>query len=147
MWVTPLPCWRASAAAATCLGDPTLQVRYARADGKWIDNSGAVVSQLRPGRELIAVRQGGRTIAGLDIDRSLSLPPLLIDLAVSIIMARTNNEGALALADARRAEVGRAARALVRATDRGRDGVHRRCRRALAQPLIPTFFSRARPPS
>jgi signal transduction histidine kinase len=110
-----------SAAAATCLGDPTAKVRYVGVDSTWIDNSGVELPALLPGRELITVRDdSGEIIAGLEVDRALSLPPLLTDLTITTIKARSINGRAVALADARRAEVTRAARALVQAADRGR---------------------------
>ncbi|MET3804291.1 signal transduction histidine kinase [Nakamurella sp. UYEF19] len=126
-----------SAAAATCLGDPTAQVRYAGADGRWIDDSGMDMPGLLPGRELLAVRdEDGEIIAGLDVDRSLSLPPLLTDLAISTVQARTINERAVALADARRTQVTRAARALVEAADRGRIDLERDLHDGAQQMLV-----------
>lgn len=126
-----------SAAAATCVGDPTAQVRYAGVGANWIDNSGVELPTLLPGRELLTVRdESGEVIAGLEVDRTLSLPPLLTDLAITAIKARTINERAVAVADARRAEVTRAARALVRAADRGRRDLERDLHDGAQQMLV-----------
>lgn len=126
-----------SAAAATCLGDPTARVRYAGIDGSWIDNAGLELPELQAGRELLTVRdENGDLVAGLEVDRTLSLPPLLTDLAITTIAARAVNERAVALADARRAEVTRAARALVEAADRGRLDLERNLHDGAQQMLV-----------
>ena len=126
-----------SAAAATCLGDPTAQVLYAGVDGSWIDNAGTELTAPGPGRELLPVRDGsGTLIAGLEVDRSLSLSPLLTDLAVTTIASRAVNERAVAVADTRRAEVTRAACALVQAADRGRLDLERNLHDGAQQMLV-----------
>ncbi|MDN5768207.1 MAG: hypothetical protein L0H96_04465 [Humibacillus sp.] len=110
-----------SAAAAATTGDPTALVRYRRPDGTWIDAAGATLPEPAAGRRLLAVvDERGDYIAALEVAASTTLSPLLADLAVSLIAARSANERATAVADARRAEVRSRSRELVAATDSGR---------------------------
>ena len=115
-----------SAAAAATTGDPTALVRYLRPDGTWIDATGASVPDAGANRRLLPVLdEMGATTAALEVAASTSLSPLLADLAVSVIAARSANERATAFADARRAEVQARTRELVAATDSGRRQLER----------------------
>lgn len=115
-----------SAAAAAITGDPSALVRYRSPDGTWIDAAGATLPEAVATRRLVPViDETGSTTAALEVAASTSLPPLLLDLAVSVIVARSANERAAAVADARRAEVRARSRELVAATDEGRRQLER----------------------
>ncbi|MEO7060474.1 MAG: hypothetical protein ABI083_12190 [Lapillicoccus sp.] len=115
-----------SAAAAAATGDPTAMVRYRRPDGTWIDAVGVTVPEVDASRRLLPVLdETGSTTAALEVAASTPLSPLLADLAISIIAARSANERATAVADARRAEVLSRSRELVAATDKGRRQLER----------------------
>ena len=115
-----------SAAAAATTGDPTALVRYRRPDGTWIDAAGVSLPEAATTRRLLPVLdEAGSTTAALEVATSTHLSPLLADLAVSLIAARSANERATAFADARRAEVRSRSRELVVATDRGRRQLER----------------------
>ncbi|MEO6999982.1 MAG: hypothetical protein ABI112_18045 [Terracoccus sp.] len=115
-----------SVAAAATTGDPTALVRYRRPDGTWIDAAGVTLPEADASRRLLRVLdETGSTTAALEVAASASLSPLLADLAISIIAARSANERATAFADARRAEVRSRSRELVAATDSGRRQLER----------------------
>ncbi len=115
-----------SSAAAATTGDPTALVRYRRPDGTWIDAAGVTLPEAAAGRRLLPVLdEMGSTTAALEVDAATKLSPLLADLAVSIIAARSANERATAVADARRAEVRSRSLELVAATDAGRRQLER----------------------
>ncbi len=115
-----------SAAAAAITGDPTALVRYRRPDGTWIDAAGVTLPEAAASRRLLPVLdETGSTTAALEVAASTPLSPLLADLAVSLIAARSANERATAFADARRAEVRSRSRELVAATDSGRRQLER----------------------
>lgn len=115
-----------SAAAAAVTGDPSALVRYRRPDGTWIDAAGVALPEAAASRRLLLVPdETGSTTAALDVAASTPLSPLLADLAVSLIAARSANERATAVADARRAEVRSRSRELVAATDTGRRQLER----------------------
>jgi signal transduction histidine kinase len=115
-----------SAAAAAVVGDPTARVRYRRPDGHWIDSAGQLIGPITEDRRLLpVVDQAGEVTAGIEVNGSTPVPPLLADLAVSAITARGANELAAALADARRLEVRARSRDLVAATDTGRIDLER----------------------
>ncbi len=115
-----------SAAAAATTGDPTALVRYRRPDGTWIDAAGVTLPEADASRRLLPVLdETGSTTAALELAASTPLSPLLADLAVSLIAARSANERATAIADARRAEVRSRSRELVAATDSGRRQLER----------------------
>lgn len=128
---------RPSAAAAATVGDPTARVLYPRPNGAWIDSSGRAVELAGPGRRLLpAVDDTGVVTAALEVAASAPLPPLLADLAVSVITARAANERATALADARREEVRNRSRDLVDATDAGRWQLERNLHDGAQQLLV-----------
>jgi len=116
-----------SAAAAATTGDPTALVRYRRPDGTWVDAAGVTLPEVAAAsrRLLPVLDETGATTAALEVASSTSLSPLLADLAVSVIAARSANERATAFADARRAEVRSRSRELVAATDSGRRHLER----------------------
>ncbi|MEO7586919.1 MAG: hypothetical protein ABIS84_02710 [Arachnia sp.] len=115
-----------SAAAVATTGDPTALVRYRRPNGTWIDAAGAPLPEVAADRRLLPVLdESGSTTAALEIASSTPLSPLLADLAITIIAARSANERATAVADARRAEVRARSRELVAATDSGRRQLER----------------------
>lgn len=115
-----------SAAAAATTGDATALVRYRRPDGTWIDAAGVTLPEADITRRLLPVLdETGSTTAALEVAASTPLSPLLADLAVSLIAARSANERATAVADARRAEVLSRSRELVAATDNGRRQLER----------------------
>ncbi|OFE17379.1 hypothetical protein BA895_16495 [Humibacillus sp. DSM 29435] len=115
-----------SAAAVATTGDPTALVRYRRPDGSWIDAVGVTLPEADGTRRLLPVLdETGSTTAALEVAASTPLSPLLADLAVSLIAARSANERATAIADARRAEVRARSRELVAATDSGRRQLER----------------------
>jgi len=115
-----------SIAAAAIVGDPTARVRYRRPDGQWIDSAGRAVGPIGEDRQFLpVVDHTGEVTAGIDVDGSTPVPPLLADLAVSAIAARGANERAAALADARRLEVRARSRDLVAATDTSRIDLER----------------------
>ena len=110
-----------SVAAVAATGDPTALVRYRRPDGTWIDAAGVALPAAAPDRRLLPVLdESGSVTAALEVDASTPLTPLLADLAVSVIAARSANERAAAVAGARRAEVRSRSRELVAAGDNGR---------------------------
>lgn len=126
-----------SAAAAAVIGDPTARVRYPVPDGGWIDSDGAPLAGVGADRRLLRVMDGaGRVTAGLEVDASTPIPPLLADLAVSAIAARAANERATALADARRQDVRARSRALVAAADAGRIALERNLHDGAQQLLV-----------
>ncbi|RMB62168.1 sensor histidine kinase [Tessaracoccus antarcticus] len=115
-----------SAAAVATTGDPTALVRYRRSNGTWIDAAGAPLPEVTADRRLLPVLdESGSTTAALEIDSSTALSPLLADLAITMIAARSANERATAVADARRADVRSRSRELVAATDSGRRQLER----------------------
>ena len=126
-----------SAAAAAIIGDPTAAVRYRRPDGEWVDSAGSVLAGPAEDRRLLPVMDAaGAVVAGVDVDGSRTVPPLLADLAVSTIALRAANERAAALADSRRQEVGERSRELVTATDRGRIDLERNLHDGAQQLLV-----------
>ena len=76
-------------------------------------------------RLLPVVDDSGDLVAALEIDSSTPVPPLLADLAVSMIAARMANERTAALADTRRLEVTARSFHLVAAADAGRVALER----------------------
>lgn len=126
-----------SEAAALIVGDPTAKVRYRGPDGGWIDTAGGSLDDVGRDRRLLPVMNGaGEVTAGLEVDASTPVPPLLADLAVSAIAARAANERATALADARRRDVRARSRALVAAADDGRFRLERNLHDGAQQLLV-----------
>ena len=126
-----------SAAAAAIVGDPSASVRYRGPGGGWIDSEGTALGDVGSDRRLLPVVDGaGEVTAGLEVDASTPVPPLLADLAVSAIAARAANERATALADARRRDVRARSRALVAATDAGRITLERNLHDGAQQLLV-----------
>ncbi len=126
-----------SAAAVATTGDPSARVRYPRPDGTWIDSTGAALAEVGPHRRLLPVLDdAGIVTAALEVDESTALSPLLADLAVGTIAARSANERAAALADARRTEVRARSRELLTATDLGRRDLERNLHDGAQQLLV-----------
>jgi signal transduction histidine kinase len=126
-----------SAAAAAIVGDLSASVRYRGPGGGWIDSEGTALGDVGSDRRLLPVVDGaGEVTAGLEVDASTPVPPLLADLAVSAIAARAANERATALADARRRDVRARSRALVAATDAGRITLERNLHDGAQQLLV-----------
>jgi signal transduction histidine kinase len=75
-------------------------------------------------------------VAGIDVDGSRTIPPLLADLAVSTVGLRAANERAAVLADSRRQDVRAGSRELVTATDRGRIDLERNLHDGAQQLLV-----------
>lgn len=131
------PIMTPSAAAAAIIGDASATVRYARPDGSWVDSSGSPMDGPTEGRRMLpAVDATGAVVAGIDVDGSRTVPPLLADLAVSTLALRAANERATALADSRRREVRARSRELVTATDRGRIDLERNLHDGAQQLLV-----------
>jgi signal transduction histidine kinase len=126
-----------SAAAVTTTGDPSAQVRYPQPDGTWIDSTGAALPSVGAHRLLLPVLDdAGTVLAALDVDEAIAVSPLLTDLALGTIAARSANERAAALADARRTEVRERSRELVAATDLGRRDLERNLHDGAQQLLV-----------
>jgi len=126
-----------SAAAAAIVGDSSATVRYLRPDGSWVDSSGSPLDGPAEDRRLLpVVDAAGEVVAGIDVDGSRTVPPLLADLAVSTVALRAANERAAALADSRRREVRARSRELVTATDRGRIDLERNLHDGAQQLLV-----------
>ena len=126
-----------SAAAVATTGDPSARVRYPRSDGTWIDSTGSALADVGPHRRLLPVLdEAGDVTAALEVDESTALSPLLVDLAVGTIAARSANERAAALADARRTEVRARSLELVAATDAGRRDLERNLHDGAQQLLV-----------
>lgn len=126
-----------SAAAVTTTGDPSARVRYPRPDGTWIDSTGTVLPEVGPRRRLLPVLdEAGTVTAALEVGESTAVSPLLTDLAIGTIAARSANERAAALADARRTEVRARTRELIAATDLGRRDLERNLHDGAQQLLV-----------
>ena len=126
-----------STAAGALVADPSAVVRYRRADGRWIGHGGEELGELGGDRRMLPVLdESGDLVAGLEIDASTPVPPLLADLAVSTIAARAANERAAAVAAARRLEVTARSTDLVAAADAGRVALERALHDGAQQYLV-----------
>ena len=122
-------------AVAAVLDDPTATVAYRRADGAWIDASGASVDLGGEGRSTTFVERDGLAIAAVDHAASIDRPTF-VELAVAAAGSTIEFERNEAIARSREAEAIAARRAIIEAQDAARHRLERDVHDGAQQRLV-----------
>jgi len=122
---------------ATALGDPTLDLLFARPDGGWVDAAGRASEPFEgPARGWSPIVRDGRTIAGIAHDPALSRGPEVVAGVVGTAALAIENARLEAELRARVAEVSASRARLIAAGDQERRRLERNLHDGAQQRLV-----------
>ena len=118
------------------LGDPSARVAIVDGRGRWIDGSGTARPAPEPGSGVTFVLSDGVPVAALEHDAELVAHPALIDAAVTALALQLEARRQQTEAEAREAELGALARAVLDAEDDARRSLERDLHDGAQQALV-----------